>query len=99
MNRKDFDCVSLEEVQNPKDGDQVIKDHWWIVTPENEVLFYIGKKYNYSPQCNSDKKMTAYMQKKIYPECHIQHIPLAYMRIPREIETRRIDFEREDYYD
>lgn len=53
--------VPILDLVEPKDGYmRVIKDSWWHVTDNNEVLFYQvrerGLHWN-SPQCNRDKRI------------------------------------------
>lgn len=68
--------VSLEELTTPASG-TVLVNHYWSVHPTKGVIFYM----RYSPQCNSDERITNKLQPKLYPWAEVQLIPTAY--IPR----------------
>lgn len=48
----DFLRMPLTRLQEPQHGFRCVKNHWWAVTEENDVLFY---KRLSSPQCNSSR--------------------------------------------
>lgn len=54
MTGSDFLRVPISEITRPKDGRQTLMNRYWIVTENNEVLFY-KKTF---PQCNSREDIT-----------------------------------------
>jgi len=57
--------VPLSDITTPKEGRICYSSRWWLVTSNNEVLFY--KSYN-SPQCNGNKKLSEYLAGRISKE-------------------------------
>lgn len=53
-----FKLIPLEEITTPSPGDMVHQGAWWAVTPDDEVVFYVGVKNDcFSPQCNENKNI------------------------------------------
>ena len=65
--------VPMETITNPTASVvRVIRNHWWAVTDNNEVLIY--KKH--SLQCNSNKSIMEHMA---HEGTHPVLIPLAFV--------------------
>lgn len=60
---------------NGKDVVQIYKNYYWVVTPNDEVLFFKGR----TPQCNADKKCAESFLEKLYPNCTVEQIPIAFV--------------------
>lgn len=75
--------VPVEDIKTrkPRVQHQVVFDSWWVVTPGNEVMFHDGR----APQCNTDKRISEMIRKKMYPECSLLFIEQAY--IPNNLST------------
>lgn len=72
--------VSLDEVQEPKEGMVVIKDHFWLVEAGNVLgykLYRANSKERPTPQCNKDKRIVD-MALKRNPEQSTVFLPIAY---------------------
>lgn len=72
--------VSVDEVQEPKGGMMVIKDHWWLVENGNVLgykLYGLNSKDRPTPQCNSDKRIIDISLKR-KPEQEAVFLPIAY---------------------
>lgn len=72
--------VSIDEVQEPKGGMMVIKDHWWLVENGNVLgykLYGLNSKDRPTPQCNKDKRIID-MALKRKPEQEAIFLPIAY---------------------
>lgn len=74
MNLDDYKCIPLDSVTNPSDGlFSIYKDHWWVVTPNNEIL----KWRNASMQCNIHKEIA----ERLAPEgCKVVQVPFVFIR-------------------
>lgn len=59
MDLKDYITVPLAELQTPRNGRICLCDRWWLVTENDEALFY---KHYTSPQCNSDKSIAEHIK-------------------------------------
>ena len=73
--------VSLDEVQEPKAGMVVIKDHWWLVEDDCVLgfkLYGLKGKGRPTPQCNKDKRIVD-MALKRKPNQESVLIPVAYL--------------------
>lgn len=77
MKTPKFVKTPVSEIQAVKSTGNytVILDNWWIVTPEGEVLLYRGV----SPQANRNKVIAESVRAKLYPECSLLQIPMAYV--------------------
>lgn len=64
----------LAALKTPGDGDIVYADRYWVVTPDDHVLFYSGC----SPQCNSHIEVMDTMMRR-YPTCRMEKIPAAFV--------------------
>lgn len=71
---KDWKKVSIEDLVKPKEGYRVLMDRWWVVTPNDEVMFHMGT----FPQCNHNKEIVEKLKEKMYAGCYVQHFPIAY---------------------
>ena len=61
MDADKFVKLPIQEATVPKDGYVCLANRYWIVTENNELLFYIGnsrKKHYCSPQCNYNESIT-----------------------------------------
>ena len=75
--------VSLDELQTPTNGSQVLVDKWWTVHPEKGAVFY----QKYSPQCNANSKIQEMLGQKLYPWAEAVFLHVAYIparHIPTE---------------
>lgn len=89
-----YTYISVEEIQEPVDGAETIVDHWWIVTPENNVIIWTGRSTAYTPQCNADKRIVEWSLKRFgYENCTVQKIPVAFLKIPSKVLQERMKFE------
>lgn len=77
IKKSDFFLMPKDELTSPCEGSVVFLDRWWIVTENNEVMFYT-KLGAFSPQCNRDKNVAEYMLRH-YPGMMVEHIPVAYV--------------------
>ncbi len=71
-----FSKMSVAELTTPRNGRTMVCDHWWIVTPERDVLFYCLKGF-FTPQCNTDKRLLE--TDRICVNFGIEFIPVAYV--------------------
>lgn len=75
-----FIMVSLDEVQEPKAGMMVIKDHWWLVEDGHVLgfkLYGLKSKDRPSPQCNTQKSIIDIALKR-KPNQEAVFLPVAY---------------------
>ena len=78
MKKSDFTFVKIEDIQKiPEKGGfyELVKNRWWAVTENDEVLFYKGSK-----QCNPDKTISEHLLKTIkdYPADRVVFIENAF---------------------
>lgn len=66
----------LESIDG-KDIVQVYQDYWWIVNGEGNVLFNKSR----SPLCNSNSKIVESIRDKMFPDCEVKQIPVAFLEI------------------
>ena len=66
--------LPIAKVMTPWNGCRVIVGHWWVVTPEGDVLIYKGEGA-YTPQCNRDRRVTA----RLAPSFDSIYLPVAYV--------------------
>ncbi len=72
-----WEKVSVKDLQDPINGARCVCDHYWIVTKDDEVLFYkMGDSF--SMQCNSDTRISN-SGLKYYPECRIEFFKVLYI--------------------
>lgn len=76
---EDFVRVPLAEITKPRDGAMAYVDHWWVVTPQDEVLFF-KRKWG-SPQCNHNESITKRLGCPQIEGCRAQFVPLAFVPI------------------
>lgn len=74
--------VSIGIATSPKGGIcNVHVDKWWIVTPEQEILFYL----EHSPQCNADRTIAESIRDKNYPNCSVKQLSCVFQKVdPRD---------------
>lgn len=73
--------VPLFEVETPEDGKTVITNSWWITVDGCVLGFKVYGKTSRQPlmpQCNKDKEVAERIQKVVYPDSTLIHIPVAY---------------------
>jgi hypothetical protein len=75
-------AVPLDELATPRDG-EVLTDRWWVVR-DGGALFHQHYGHGWSPQCNSDRRVTEMIQAKLYPDDEIMQVPAAYVGHPDE---------------
>ena len=84
--------VPIEEITTPKTGRVAYVDHWWSITEDSCVLFYLSekeerKKIHASPQCNMDQKTSEMLNESLgYKEkygAYVRKIHVAYMNMER----------------
>lgn len=68
--------IKVSDITSPlgKGVVRILENHWWVVTPDDEVLLYGG----YSPQCNRNKAIAERML-RIYTGCTVKQLPLAFV--------------------
>lgn len=73
--------VSIDEVQEPKYGQSVITDSWWVAK-DGHVLgfkpFGPNSKGRPTPQCNRDKRVAEKVLAPMYPGYELVYLPVAY---------------------
>ncbi len=71
--------VPLDQLTSTKGKDlvQIYRNRWWVVTPNDEALFYGGR----SPQCNMDRRIAERFVRDMYPTCEARLIPEAFVSI------------------
>jgi len=63
---------------------QIITDCYWIVTPDEEILFYKVGGAN-SPQCNQNESLAKSIRDRIHEGLEVYQIPVIYIPInPRD---------------
>lgn len=81
-----FRRVPIAELTEPKDGYmRIIRNCWWHVTENDEVLFYCSRArgiYFESPQCNRDKSVVDHLP---IEGCTPRLIPIIY--VPHRCES------------
>ena len=57
-------------------------DSWWVVTPDDEILFFKGRdgRAN-SPQCNENPKIANAIRDKLYPGFEVRQIAMVSYRV------------------
>lgn len=79
--RDRFRLVKIEEAAEVRAGMfQIIKDAWWPVTPNNEILFFKKNRTN-TPQCNQNKAVAESSRDRLYPDLKVIQIPVVYVPI------------------
>lgn len=73
----DFLKMPVVELTSPREGSIVYLNRWWVITENDEVLFYTARG-SFSPQCNGNKTVAERVL-KLYPNAHIEQIPVAYV--------------------
>jgi hypothetical protein len=73
LNRNLITKIPLEKAQTPFNGAEVMTDRYWVV--EDGCILFWNK---YSPQCNSQKSVAEYIQKKLYPSGSVMFLPVVY---------------------
>jgi hypothetical protein len=72
--------VHISELTTPFDGATVKLNRYWLMTDNDEALFYIsgiGKRKELRPQCNRDKAILQHIRiLDTYP----RFIPIAYIK-------------------
>ena len=74
--------IPIEQILDPPVGQtvDVRGPTWWIVTPDNCVMFCRG-----SPQCNTNQIIVRKMRDKIYKDCDLVLLDKCY--IPVDIQS------------
>ena len=72
--------MHIDEVRTPRVGRICYGPAWWIVTPDDYVLFS-GQNCT-RPQCNEDLRVTEMLVRRCHPECHPVFVDMAY--VPHE---------------
>ena len=80
--KKQIKFVPIDKASAPKSGMfEVYKDYWWVVTPDEEIMFY----REHSPQCNRDEAIAKRVHEKLYPGYEVRQLPLVFVPInPRD---------------
>jgi len=68
--------IPISELTTPKHGYFTYVDYYWIITTNSEALFYKG----HTPQCNRSEQIAESIKNKLYPDCHVQFLPVAYIK-------------------
>jgi hypothetical protein len=70
--------VKIADVEKPKSGLlDCYMDRWWVVTPDDEILFY----QKCSPQCNADEGIAKNIRDKIFPGLEVRQIPVVFLQV------------------
>jgi hypothetical protein len=67
--------MKVSDLTTPQAGRSVMLDHWWLVTDDDEVLFY---KHITSPQCNTNRSIVERLGTKEIKTTP-RYIPIAYL--------------------
>jgi hypothetical protein len=73
----DFYLMPMEQLISPSEGSVVFLERWWVVTEDNDVLFYT-KGGVFSPQCNRDKSIAEHGT-TLYPNSRVHLVKVAYV--------------------
>lgn len=68
--------VPLDELSKPFDGARLMLDRYFVVHPNKGALFYKV----YTPQCNVNPSLPERLIANLYPGCHVEFVPFAYVR-------------------
>lgn len=71
---KRFEKYALEDLKVPHEGDTVYLDRYWVVTPDEHVLFARGC----SAQCNPNIAVMEHIMPN-YPTCRMERVAVAYV--------------------
>lgn len=75
MPKHRYTRIPIDEIKDSPSGIvQCIKNHWWCVTEQNEVLLFKGS----TPQCNSNK---AIVDRLMPAGCHAEFLPTAFVKV------------------
>lgn len=81
MKKESIRKIKISKMTHPLDGIQCChKNDWWVVTPDDEVMFYVPGGAN-APQCNARKEVAEMIKRKLYPDCEVRQIPLIFIRV------------------
>ena len=73
----------VDELITPKHDLTVIKDCYWLVK-DNHVMGYDAyckfKNTDGAPQCNRDENIATLIRDRMYKDCDVVFIPLAYWK-------------------
>lgn len=65
--------VPIKDASVPRSGVyRVYVDHWWCVTPDDEIMLYLGAY----PQCNADEEVIRRIGERLYPDFEVRKLPL-----------------------
>ena len=79
--------VKISDASTPINGICMIyTNRYWIVTPDDEILFYRpSKNSSGSPQCNDNGEIASSLRDKLYPGFHVVQLPVVFQKVdPRE---------------
>lgn len=71
--------LPIEVATSPRDG-EVMTDRYWVV--DDDGLYWHAlteKSRGWSPQCNSDERITVKVLSKMYPDARVEFIPDVYV--------------------
>lgn len=76
--------VSEEKLTTPFERAKVMLNRWWVIHPEKGILFYAPEDRhrstrNAAPQCNAKKEIAQHLVDKLYPNCSLIFIEVAYI--------------------
>ena len=79
MNEKYMKRITVESLTSAagKDIVQIFHDTWWVVDKDGNVLFSRGT----SAQCNRNKEIAQSFVDRMYPDCEIKFIPVAFIPV------------------
>jgi hypothetical protein len=72
---KHYRLVKLLEIMTPAHNHIIVLNHWWVVTKNDEVLFFRGVA-----QANEDKYLAdrlCRLSSNDYPDCRLVLVPFA----------------------
>lgn len=72
--------IPVSEITTPKAGRVCYLASWWTVTPNDEVIMWKG----HSPQCHAVESIARYLQEKLWPECSVRFIDVAFVKSGEE---------------
>ena len=74
----DFILAPQTDIEKPADGRICKGGRWWLLTENNEVLFY--KSYS-SPQCNSNRAITAHLSHSALSKTACGPLSVVYLSV------------------
>lgn len=79
-NPKKYTKFKISDVSKPANGRVCMRDHYWVVTPDDCILLYGG----FSWQCNAQEIVAKKIIEKVYSDCQMEYFDALYVPRIRE---------------